>query len=164
MVHGVLSKEGFSLEDNLLTQPTFTIRLGREQFQNEICCLGEQFAQLLACIQQDTAQLSWYAFDVFGSSNQSLDNLFPRPYCEINSTVDLIKMVKEIVQFHSGVFIGIKRDRNVEWHIDRLPETEEGEGLQHPDAEIEIRPFDTTYFEIYGVSSSIENKILSCFE
>lgn len=152
------------MEDNLLKRSNFTIRLSREYFQNEICCLGEQFAQLLTCIQQETAQLSWYVFDVFGSSNQSLDTLFPRPYCEINSTVDLIKMVDEIVQFHSGVFIGINKDKNVEWNIDRLPETEEGEGLQHPNAEIEIRPFDTTYFEIYGVDSNIENKILSCFK
>jgi hypothetical protein len=124
----------------------------------------EQFAQLLTCIQQETDQLSWYAFDVYGSSNQSLDTLFPKPYSEISSTVDLIKMVKEIVQFHSGVFIGINKDKNVEWNIDRLPETEEGEDLQHPNAEIEIRPFDTSYFEIYGVDGNIENKILSCFE
>lgn len=153
------------MEDIFLRQPDFTIRLYKEHFQNEVCCLGEQFARILTCIQQETSRITWYAFDVFGSSNQSLNTIFPKPYCEINSTMDLIEMVKEIVQFHSGVFIGINKDTpSVEWNIERLPETEEGEGIQHPNAEIEIRPFDTSYFEIYGVGSNIRNKILSCFK
>ncbi|ULO04724.1 hypothetical protein H1230_16275 [Paenibacillus sp. 19GGS1-52] len=44
-----------------------------------------------------------------------------------------------------------------------MPETEESEGLQHPEAEIEIRPFGTSYFEIYGMNISVENQIKTCF-
>ncbi|GFN33215.1 hypothetical protein [Paenibacillus xylaniclasticus] len=82
----------------------------------------------------------WFAFDVFGSSNQPSEVLFPRPYSEILSTDELIKKAKEIVQFHSGVFIRIRKGKEIGWEINTLPETEESEGLQHPEAEIEIRP------------------------
>lgn len=151
------------MDNNSLTQPKYTIRLSSEHFGNEVSCLGDQFARILNCIAQETEQLSWYVFDVFGSSHQSLDILFPKPYCRIENTVDLINKVKEVVQFQSGVFIGVHRETRVDWDMDILPETEEGEGLQHPSAVIEIRPFDCSYFEIFGVDNVIEKKIMSCF-
>ncbi|WP_305026103.1 hypothetical protein [Paenibacillus lacisoli] len=89
--------------------------------------------------------------------------LFPKPYSEILSTDELIKKAKEIVQFHSGVFIGIRKGKEIGWETNTLPETEESEGLQYPEAEIEIRPFDTSYFEIYGMDIIIGNKIKSSF-
>lgn len=163
MAHGVSSKEGLNLNNNSLTRPKYIIKLSGEYFGNEVSCLGGQFAEILNCILQETEQLSWYVFDVFGSSHQSLDVLFPKPFCEIENTVVLINKVKDVVQFQSGVFIGVHRETRVDWDIDFLPETEEGEGLQHPSAVIEIRPFDFSYFEIYGVDNVIGGKIMSCF-
>lgn len=151
------------LEDNYLKKPTFILRLSGKHFQSEIGCLGKQLAQILASIQDETSSFNWFAFDVFGSSNQPSDVLFPRPYSEILSTDELIKKAKEIVQFHSGVFIGIRKGKEIGWETNTLPETEESEGLQHPEAEIEIRTFDTSYFEIYGMDIAIGNKIKSSF-
>ncbi|WP_042229513.1 hypothetical protein [Paenibacillus popilliae] len=149
---------------NTLIDPRYIIRLSGEQFESDLSCLGEQLARLLNCIEQETKQLSWYAFDVFGSTHQSLDILFPRPYCKIGNTVDLVNKVKRVVQFHSGVFIGAHRETKIDWDVDNLPETEEGEGLQHPSAVIEIRSFDCSYFEIYGIDNRMERKITSCCE
>lgn len=151
------------MEDNYLKEPTFILRLSGKHFQSDLSCLGEQFAQILACIQHETSHFTWFAFDVFGSSNQPSEGLFPKPYSEILSTDELINKVKEIVQFHSGVFIGIRKGKEMVWDINILPETEESEGLQHPEAEIEIRPFDTSYFEIYGMDIEIRKKIKSSF-
>lgn len=151
------------LERNHLKKPTFILRLSGEYFQSEIGCLGKQLAQILACIQDETSNFTWFAFDVFGSSNQPSEVLFPKPYSESLNTDELIKKAKEIVQFHSGVFIGIRKGKEIGWETNTLPETEESEGLQHPEAEIEIRPFDTSYFEIYGMDIAIGNKIKSSF-
>lgn len=151
-------------KNNYIKKPTFILRLSGEQFRSEIVCLGKQLVQILACIQDETSNFTWVAFDVFGSSNQPSEVLFPKPYSEILSTDELILKAKEIVQFHSGVFIGIRKgSKEIEWEIDILPETEESEGLQHPEAEIEIRPFDTSYFEIFGMDIAIGNKIKSSF-
>ncbi|WP_166542041.1 hypothetical protein [Paenibacillus lutrae] len=151
------------MEDNNLKKPTFILRLSRGHFQSEISCSGKQLVQILTCIQHETSNLTWFAFDVFGSGNQVSEVLFPNPYSEILSTYELIKKAEEIIQFHSGVFIGIKKGKKIGWDSNTLPETEEGEGLQHPEAEIEIRPFDTSYFEVYGMDIDIGNKIKSCF-
>ncbi|WDH99504.1 hypothetical protein PUW24_11750 [Paenibacillus urinalis] len=99
------------MEDNYLKEPIFTLRLSGEYFENEIGCLGKQLAQILTCIQHETSNLTWFAFDVFGSSTQPSEVLFPKPYSEILSTDELIKKVEKIVQFHSGVFIGIEKGK-----------------------------------------------------
>lgn len=119
------------MEDNYLKEPAFTLRLSGEHFQSEIGCLGEQLVQIFTCIQHETSNLTWFAFDVFGSSNQPSEVLFPKPYSGILNTDELIKKVEKIVQFHH-------------------------------EAELEIRPFDTSYFEVYGMSKDIEAKIKSC--
>jgi hypothetical protein len=152
-----------NLEDSQLKKPTFMFRLSGEHFQDEIGCLGKQLVQILSCIQHEASNLTWFAFDVFGSSNQPTEVLFPKPYSEILSTEELINKAKEIVQFHSGVFIGIRKGKVIEWDTNTLPETEEREGLQHPEAELEIRPFDNSYFEVYGINIAIGNKIKSNF-
>lgn len=152
------------MDSNTLIEPKYMIRLSGEHFENEVSCLGDQFARILHCIEQGTEQLSWYAFDVFGSSHQSLNILFPKPFCKIENTVDLIMKVKEVVQFQSGVFIAVPSETKINWDVDNLPETEEGEGLQHPSAVIEIRPFDCSYFEIYGIDNEHEKIITSCFK
>lgn len=97
-------------------------------------------------------------FDVVGSSNQVVKELFPDEYSKFLNTEELIQKANEIIQFYSGVFIGIKKGKHVEWNSDRLPDKEEDEGLQH----LEVRPFDTSYFEVYGMDRSIEYKIKSC--
>ncbi|MDQ1232537.1 hypothetical protein QE450_000035 [Paenibacillus sp. SORGH_AS306] len=147
------------MNDNDLKKSTFLLRLHERHFKSEINCLGEQLVEIINCIREETSDLIWFAFDVFGSSDRAFAELFSNAYSEFLSTDELIEKASGVIQFYSGVFIGIKKGRHVEWNFDRLPDTEENEGLQHPEAEIEIRPFDTSYFEIYGMDSTIESKI-----
>lgn len=150
------------MEEYYIKKPMFKLELRSNCFQDTFCCLGEQMVQILSCIQHETSNLCWYAFDVYGTTH-SKELLFPEPFSKIASTEELIKKAKEIVQFESGVFIAIPAEKEIEWDINRLPETEEIEGLQHYEAELEIRPFDVSYFEIYGMDIDIKNKIQSCF-
>lgn len=151
------------MNDNYLKKSTFLIRLHEKHFKDEFNCLGKQLVEILHSIREEIADLIWFSFDVVGSSDQAVTELFLNPYITFLSTDELIHKSNEVVQFYSGVFIGIKKGKHVEWNSDMLPETEEDEGLQHPEAEIEIRPFDTSYFEVYGMDRSIENKIKSYF-
>lgn len=96
------------MEDNYLKEPAFTLRLSGEHFQSEIGCLGKQLVQILTCIQHETSNLTWFAFDVFGSSNQPSEALFPKPYSEILNTEELIKKVEKIVQFHHEAELEIR--------------------------------------------------------
>ncbi|TPE68201.1 hypothetical protein [Halalkalibacterium halodurans] len=82
----------------------------------------------------------------------------------VTSTNRLIDKVKEVIQFESGVFIAIRKDKKINWETDFLPVTEEDEGLQHPFADIEIRAFDYSYFEISGMDFEVEKKILKHLE
>lgn len=66
------------------------------------------------------------------------------------TTDELIDKVKRVIQFESGVFIAVQKGVKISWDLDHLLETEESGGGQHPLAEIEIRTFDYSCFEIYG--------------
>ncbi|CAJ1316688.1 hypothetical protein [Paenibacillus nuruki] len=139
------------MNNNDLKKSPFILRLDHKYFRNENICLGGQLVEIINCIKEETSDLVWFTFDVLASSNQVVKELFPDEYSKFLNTEELIQKANEIIQFYSGVFIGIKKGKHVEWNFDRLPDTEEDEGLQHPEAEIEIRPFDTSYFEVYGM-------------
>lgn len=145
-----------------VTQPAFMRCITAEDFQSELCCLGEQLVELLNCIKK-TSPLSWYVFDGLGGCTQPVEDLFVKPMGYFEDTDHLIERVKHVVQFESGVFIGVNLDTRMEWDLERLPETEEVEGLQHELAEIEIRTFDFSYFEVYGADKRMENDLNACF-
>lgn len=146
----------------------FILRLrGNDFFNDELSCLGWQFTEILMCLKDYMKSYDWYIFDVLGTSKLSLFELFPKnsmELCIISSIEELIDKVKEVVQFESGVFIAIKKGIAVEWDHNYLPETEEDEGLQHSFADLEIRLFDYSFFEIYGNDRKVKKRILSHFE
>ena len=45
---------------------------GREYFNDELSCLGDQLAEILLCIKEFKQDYQWYVFDVFGSTHSSL--------------------------------------------------------------------------------------------
>lgn len=137
---------------------------GSEFFNEELSCLGSQFAEILTSIKSYTKSHDWYVFDALGTSMLPFYELFPEDSLETNvilSTDELIERVKKVIQFESGVFIAIEKERKVEWDFDYLPETEEDEGIQNPLADIEIRTFDYSYFEIYTMNMEVNEKILN---
>ena len=166
MVHGALknrylrNKVRVNLENNQLKKSKVIIRLRAHYFKDSVSCSGNQLSEILQCIKGGSIELDWYIFDMYGSTGLSLYKLFPNytnPFvkdeqkiCMFNHMNELISSVKQIHQFESGVFIGIKKNENVVWDMRHLPETEEDEGIQHPLGLVEIRLFDCSYIEIYG--------------
>ena len=156
------------MENPFIKPATFTLCLrGKKDFGQEFSCLGEQLVQILTCILDETVACNWFVFDLEFGGHQSREILFPIKddvgVCHIEKTDDLIQKAKQVHQFSSGVFVAIKKGITSNWNPDWLPETEEKEGLQHPDAEIEIRAFDYTCFEIYCTNAGIEEKLTRCF-
>ncbi|PSL40934.1 hypothetical protein B0H99_10366 [Planomicrobium soli] len=150
-----------------LKEPAFMLKLcGREFFNEELSCLGWQLAEILNPLKDYTQFHEWYIFDVTATSKAAITELFPKNPQEsfvVLSTDELIDTVKRVIQFESGVFIAVQKGKEVNWDVDHLPDTEENEGLQHPLAEIEIRPFDYSYFEIYGNNNKVKKTILNYF-
>lgn len=147
-----------------LKKPKFLMRIITTLDSDKNSCLGEQLAQILSCISVETKDCNWYVFDVdyFNKSQSKLFATSTNIY-HFENTDELVSHVVKIDQFLSGVFIAIKKDVLVEWDIERLPETEMDKFMQHDEAELEIRAFDTSYFEICGMNPFIEAKIKSCF-
>ncbi|MFJ5965955.1 hypothetical protein [Bacillus sp. NPDC093026] len=144
-----------------LKESEFLLKIrGFEYFNDELSCLGEQLAKILFCIKGFKQDYQWFVFDVFGSTHSSLFELFPTQDLSAMSTDELIDSVNQIVQFESGVFIGFQKGLQIEWDLNSTPETEEDEGIQHPLAEIEIRAFDFSYFEVYGNDKNLKEYLV----
>ncbi|KGR85308.1 hypothetical protein [Lysinibacillus odysseyi] len=152
----------------ILEEPAFKLTIrGMDFFNEELSCLGWQFAEVLKSIKNHTENYDWYIFDVLGTSNSGLLDLFPlntSGLCVVLSTNELIDKVKKVIQFESGVFIAVQKGKEVNWDFGCLPGTEESEGLQHPFAEIEIRAFDYSFFEFYGRNVEIKQSVLNHFQ
>lgn len=133
---------------------------GIEYFNEELSCLGDQLAKILFCLKGFKQDYQWFVFDVFGSTHSSLLELFPTQDLSAISTDKLIDSVKQIVQFESGVFIGFQKGLQIEWDANSMPETEEDVGIQHSLADIEIRAFDFSYFEIYGNDKKLKEYLV----
>ncbi|MFW5436371.1 hypothetical protein [Paenibacillus apiarius] len=139
----------------------FVLRIVKTEETQQFSCLGEQLAEILSAIYEETKACNWYVFDVDCNTHNS-EEFFNSPFCRIDSTECLINESKMVDQFLSGVFIAIKGEV-AEWNLEHLPTTEEKEGLQHEQALVEIRAFDTSYFEVYGLESKVEEKLKLAF-
>ena len=148
-----------------LNKKTFKLKIrGSEFFNKELSCSGGQLADLLASLKDYPESHDWYIFDVLGTSQSSLLELFPKnsqEQCIVLSTEELIGKVKKVIQFESGVFMAFQKGKKIDWGIFHLPETEGNEGLQHPLADLEIRAFDYSFFEIYGSHIEVKSTILN---
>ncbi|MDQ0269188.1 hypothetical protein [Cytobacillus purgationiresistens] len=98
-----------------LKEPAFMLKLrGSEFFNEELSCLGWQFAEILISLKDYTKTHEWYIFDVLGTSESSLRDLFPKnpqELCIVLSTDELIDKVKRVIQFESGVFIAVQKGK-----------------------------------------------------
>jgi len=113
--------------------------------------LGTQLEDLLLKIAHKKGNLAWYVFDT--NDNET----FSEPIDYYENTTLLADKVKEVEQFHYGVFIAFGLDEKINWDNDYLPDTEEDEGIQHKRAILEIRAMDTSYFEVYFRDLALAN-------
>jgi hypothetical protein len=148
-----------------MKKPAFILKLrGSDFLDEELSCSGSQVAKILKSIKEYTQNYDWYIFDVMGTSHLPYFNMFPKnaqEICIVQSTDELIDKAKKVIQFESGVFAAVKKEKSINWDFNYLPETEESEGIQHPLVEIEIRLFDFSYIEVYGIDMEVQNIILN---
>ena len=138
----------------------YKFNLGKKEMNSNIVCLGEQLEEILTSIYKVNSKLRWYMYDVKGSAREETYLLSRQEQIIINDTITLIELVRNVIQFERGVFIGtIKPICDNEYASDTLPYTEEEEKMQFAHAEVEIRTFDYSYFEIYCKSELMKNII-----
>jgi len=101
MDRGALKNKSLESKNMNLKEPAFILKVrGNEFFNEELSCLGWQFAEILISLKDYTANHDWYIFDVLGTSKTSLHELFPKnleELCIVLSTDELIDKVKRII-------------------------------------------------------------------
>ena len=136
----------------MITREVFKMLIDKAKHQADYSCSGLQLAKILSLFLNSEMLFSWYVFD---TQNPSFNS--PVDYYE--NTPLLMDKVSKVEQFMSGVFIAVKAGDDVNWNERHLPVTEEDEGIQHEKAILEIRAFDTTYFEVYSFNKRVIEKI-----
>ena len=124
-----------------------------------VCCTGTQLISILKVLENPLAECSWYVVDI--STNHPLPGIFKALHepIRLGNTSTLIKACKRCDQFLTGIFLAVPdRVKHPTWS--RIFDTlDEPFGDLGP-AVLEIRAFDTTYFEIY--SSDTESVQMLC--
>ena len=148
-----------------MTKPTYCIRLSGMDITKElISCTGAQLCTLLNILCEHEKKITWYAADVTMIPNKKDWELYKqyRPLM-IGDTTRFIELCQQVAQFTSGVFLATFEINNLKsWAKDY--ETEGEEFADNEFADIEIRAFDTSYFEIYSKSENILNPFIGRYD
>jgi hypothetical protein len=131
------------------------VRLDGESIDGDaVSCTGKQLAALLDAIAPPIQDCVWFIADLelLGSPTEPRFSS-PEPV-RYGSTEALRKFIFPVDQILSGVFLAVS-NQNVPPTWSRLYWTDEEPFTTIDDAEIEIRAFDTSYFEIVTANSDV---------
>lgn len=141
-----------------MNKPKFLIRVEGKKS----ACLGEQLLLILKIINNATRDFIWYACDVEISGEipfkLGLEGWIPK---RIGHTTDLVKIVHDVEQFLSGVFFALPSDFGEFWNQEFSTEDKPFRDLE--EAFLEIRAFDTSYFEVYANDAMIIKELANYF-
>ena len=143
-----------------MTKPIYGIRLTGEELTQKInSCTGEQLCMILniLCINEENA--IWSSSDVTTSPTRKNWSLYASAVpIIVGDSTKLLELCQQVEQFTSGVFLAVYDNNNSKsWARPR--ETEDAPFIDNEFADVEIRAFDTSYFEIYSKKISV----LTCF-
>ena len=133
-------------------KPKFQILLKKEHFRpDEVICLGSQLTKIIEALKVTLVPHTWYVADVdaYGKTVKKY-NIASNFLKKIGTDVSLIKICSEIDQFLSGVFLAIK-DEFSSRDLDKIEistEDEQAREINIKGVLLEIRAFDTSFFEI----------------
>lgn len=135
-------------------EPKYLIRLDTQAFSHDqAVCLGSQLNSIIKNLSELIEPHIWFGADV--------DAISPMPkklginsfqLRKIGDRHSLINLCENIDQFLSGVFIAVK-EKNQNFKCLELrvgTEDEQFRSLNLDGILIEIRAFDTSYFEVYS--------------
>lgn len=130
--------------------------------EDRFVCLGTQLISIIKSIESYLAPHLWYGADVQavgkGASKHGLNSI---QLSRIGSDLQFIEYCSEIEQFIWGVFLCIDQNfssQNIQ-HIELETEDERFRSINAEGILLEIRAFDTTYFEIYTDKIELITKI-----
>lgn len=144
----------------MMFEPKYLIRLDAKVFSNgQAVCLGSQLLSIIKNLSDLIEPHSWFCADI--------DAISPIPQKlgiesfqlkKLGGDPSLIDLCENIDQFLSGIFVAIIKKNQTNLSELDLCVGNEDEPFRSLDLDgvlIEIRVFDTSYFEIYS-----ENKLL----
>lgn len=141
-----------------------TITLSGEQINGDrICCTGHQLATVLQHLKPLLKDEQWYIADIAANHGLPLA-LTPAESNVVNigEIEDLIRFTFQIDQYLSGIFLAIPSHLNPTWN--RHFDTEDEPTNNLGDAILEIRAFDTSYFELYTSKPQLLDALHASFE
>jgi hypothetical protein len=147
-----------------VSMPRYCIRLkGIDISENEISCTGKQFLTILEILSKNLNGCVWYGADIevipFNSNWGLYRDRLPKLIGKLDQ---LINYSQNVEQFYSGVFLCVCADKDIyEWGGEFDTEDESYRGIGA--AAVEIRAFDTTYFEIYSSDLSLITEVSNHF-
>lgn len=147
-------------------QPKYLICPNKKSFfPEEAVCLGSQLKDIVKKLNGLIDAHIWLCADI--------DALSPIPkklgidsfqLQKIGNDYSLINLCENIDQFLSGVFIAVRENLNLEYsslYIDT--EDEQFRSINLEGVLIEIRAFDTSYFEIYSEDMLLIKKLAEIY-
>ncbi|MCB1067104.1 MAG: hypothetical protein KDK56_02855 [Simkania sp.] len=149
-------------------EPKYLIRLDKKAFvQDQVVCLGAQLKSIIKNLSELIEPHVWFGADVDAISPMpkklGVDSFQLR---KIGDNHFLLNLCENIDQFLSGVFIAVKeKDKNFKYSELRVgTEDEQFRSLNLDGVLIEIRAFDTSYFEIYSDNLILMKKLSKIYK
>jgi len=121
------------------------IELPGDVFGEDAACLGPQLEQLVKVLHLNDNSEQWYYADVETNGASSF-SCAPGLH-KVGNSEDFANLLVGTDQFQSGVFL-VSRISSPRFRAN--PTTEDTHLVDLGDADVEIRAFDTTYFEVYS--------------
>lgn len=144
----------------------FLLRLDGDLLSSEgVSCTGLQLIKILKCFENFLPRCNWYAADM--SANNVVMELSPFsepfPKC-LESFEQLLYLSFQVDQFYSGIIFAVPEETKVLFWPDRSYITDDFPEKLLGEAIIELRLFDTSYFEIYSSEEAYLNSLASELE
>lgn len=122
------------------------------------CCLGKQAVQIVSAVAEATPNVTWLAADVETNDHRPV----PAGVATIGDTARMLEYVGSVVQFFSGVFVAVPEALEHP-RLRECPETEDPRFVDMGDGLVEIRAFDTSYFEVAASTAELLNHLRGRF-
>ena len=139
----------------------YLVRLDKNSFADGFICLGKQLVIILNFLENELTPHIWYGANIDANFNTNFLEKYSSFFLKkIGNLSTLKNLAKEVDQFLFGVFIAIQKD--YEFSDNSLQVDTEDDRFRPLGIEgviIEIRAFDTSYFEIYSDDYQLIRKI-----
>jgi hypothetical protein len=139
-------------------RPAWLLRLRAEVFNDTIICRGVQISKLIDIIENIIPELIWYVADLQTVGYQFEQQIRAMPM-RVGFATRMSELALGVVQFRSGVFLGVSSEIASPAFREGGSWTEDEEFADLGDSTVEIRAFDTSYIDIGSSDTSLLDTI-----